>query len=69
MSKVLDTLLHHYIFIVIILIFFFYVYLVFKRKGTSRGGTERGRETKNPKEAPDSELSAQRLIGARSHKL
>ena len=30
-----------------------------ERERASRGGTERGRETQNPKQAPGSELSAQ----------
>ena len=32
---------------------------IFERESVSRGGAERERETEDPKQAPDSELSAQ----------
>ena len=36
-----------------------FIYFLKERQNVSRGGTERERETQDPKQAPGSELSAQ----------
>ena len=50
-------------------LFFLNVYSFFERQSMSGGEGQRERETQSRKQAPGSELSAQSLMGAQTHRL